>query len=58
MSKYEIRFTDQSGTETIEMEEDVTEPIDWFETHCKTSERGETLTLLKDGVEVTTYVND
>lgn len=58
MSKYEIRFTDQSGTETIEVEEDVTEPIDFFVSHCQLSVKGERLELLKDGIVIETCIND
>lgn len=55
---FSIKFDTAEGSEVMELEDDVTQPIDWFISHCQLSERGETLTLLKDGVAIDTYIND
>lgn len=55
---FSIRYTTATETETIALEDDIIQPIDWFVNHCQTSEKGETLELLKDGKVVDTFVND
>lgn len=54
---YTITISDSETTDVLDME-DVTDVWAWFDAHCRTSERGETITLLKDGVEVQKFVND
>lgn len=55
---FSIRFTTATETETIVLEDEIIQPIDWFVNHCQTSEKGETVELLKDGKVIDTFVND
>jgi hypothetical protein len=54
---YTIRISDANTVDIIDME-DSTDVWAWFDTHCKMSEKGETLELLKDGRPVETFLNE
>lgn len=53
---YTIRISDENTEDIIDME-DATDIWAMFENYCKTSERGETVELRKDGVAVQKFVN-
>lgn len=54
---YTIRISDATTADIMNME-DATDVWGWFDSHCRMSERGETVELLKDGVPVQTFVNN
>lgn len=53
---YTIRISDETTADIIDLE-DATDVWAMFENYCKTSELGETVELLKDGVAVQKFVN-
>lgn len=57
--KFTVTIASPKGTETIDVPEGYSvQPIDFFADQCHEAEKGTVLTLLKDGIAITSYIND